>query len=64
MTTDHTEQPLVGLGDIATHLKVSQSTARKEIKNKGIQVFMLGRYMAIYPSDLRKQLEKYKKVLN
>ena len=35
-----------------------------ELKKKGIRVFTLGVYVAIYPSDLREQLEKYKKVLN
>ena len=65
MTTKSTEeQPLVGMGDIAIHLKVSQATVRKELKKKGIKVFMLGRYVSVYPSDLRQQLEKHKKILN
>lgn len=65
MNINHTnEQPLVTWGDIAAHLKVSQPTARKELKKKAIEVFMLGRCVAIYPSDLRDQLEKYKKLVN
>jgi len=58
------EQPLVTLGEIAAHLKVSVPTVRKELKRKHIKVFMLGRSVAIYPSDLREQLENYKNLSN
>ena len=64
MNDEIQEQPLVTWGDIATHLKVSEPTARKELKKKGIEVFMLGRCVAIYPSDLRQQLERYKKLMD
>lgn len=64
MTTKPTEeQPLVSWGDIAAYLKLSVPTAKRDLKKKGIQMFMLGRYVAVYPSDLREQLEKHKKCL-
>ena len=65
MNTNHTEeQPLVSWGDIAAFLKVSEPTARKELRKKRVEVFTLGRCVAIYPSDLRQQLERDKKPLN
>lgn len=50
------EQPLVSWGNIATYLKLSIPATKKDLKKKGIKVFMLGRYVAVYPSDLRRQL--------
>jgi len=62
MNTNHIEeQPLVSWGDIATYLKTTISSARRELKSKRIEVFTIGRCIAIYPSDLREQLEKHKK---
>jgi DeoR/GlpR family transcriptional regulator of sugar metabolism len=46
------EQPLVGIGDIAKFLKVSEATARRELKRKKAPIFYIGKFIAVMPSDL------------
>ena len=51
-----TEQPLVHIGEIAKFLKVSESTARRVLKQKKVKTFYVGKFIAVMPSDLIKCL--------
>ena len=51
------EKPLVTWKSIANHLDVCVRTAQKEIKEKKVPVFHIGRMVAIFPSELKLYLE-------
>ena len=55
--TEAIEQPLVGWGEIANFLKLSVYSTKKLFKVKDIDYFYMLRFVTIYPSTLKKQLE-------
>ena len=52
------ESPLVSIGEIAAHLKVSKYLARKALKDHKVPTFYIGKYIAVYPSTLKKHCER------
>lgn len=51
------EKPLVSIGDIAQHLKVSKYLARRTLRKYKVPTFYIGRYLAVYPSTIKKCCE-------
>ncbi len=58
------EKPLVTWKSIANHLGVCIKTAQKEIKEKKVPVFYIGRMVVIFPSELKVYLEGKTMVYN
>ena len=51
------EKPLVSIGEIAAHLKISKYLAKKTLRDYHVATFYLGRCISVYPSTLKKCLE-------